>query len=76
MSVAGHVEAELFVDVEVTAGRLVACATGAVETGAGIDARGGDVAVVLPGEGVAGAADRGREFQALHRRRSGESRGR
>lgn len=35
---------------------LVAGAAGAVEAGAGVDAGGGDVAVVLAGERVAGSA--------------------
>jgi hypothetical protein len=54
-----YVQPELLGDVVVVSRRLVARATGAVESGAGVDARGRDVAVVLARDGVAGPADGG-----------------
>lgn len=55
-----HGDAELLPDVPVRRGGLVARATGAAELRAGAVARGGDVAAVPRGVGIAGAADRRR----------------
>lgn len=65
-----HVEPELLVDVPVVGGRLVAGAAGAVEPRPGVDARRGDVAVVLARERVAGAA----LWPLVRRRRHGGGR--
>lgn len=54
--VVGNLETELLGDVLVVGRGLVAGTAGAVEAGACVDARGGDVAVVLAGEGIAGSA--------------------
>lgn len=54
--VVGHIQTELLGDVVVVLRGLVAGAAGAVEAGAGVDAGGGNVAVVLAGERVAGSA--------------------
>lgn len=56
----GHRQPELLVNIKIVLGSLVTGTAGAVEGGARVDARGGDVAAVLAGDGVAGAAFGGR----------------
>lgn len=53
--IVGHLESELLVDVPIMVRRLISGAAGAVEPRAGVDARGRDIAVVLPRDRVAGA---------------------
>lgn len=55
-----HVKTELLGDIVVVLGGLVAGTAGAVEAASSVDARGGDVAVVLTRDGVAGSALRRR----------------
>lgn len=52
----GHLQPELLGDVLVVGRRLVASTAGAVEASSGVDARGGDVAVVLARKRVACSA--------------------
>lgn len=72
--VARHIETELLVHVGVVLGGLVARAAGTVETAAGVDAGGSDVAAVLARERVAGAAV-GRGRRGEHHRGGGDEEG-
>jgi len=55
--VVGHLQTKLLGHVAIVLRRLVAGTAGAVELGARADARGGNVAEVLTGDGIAGPAD-------------------
>jgi len=55
--VVGHLQTKLLGNVAIVLRRLVASTAGAVELGARADARGGNVAEVLAGDGIAGPAD-------------------